>query len=80
MVTICRKGRKAVLTKVPVVSNKGYWLKKLIIYIKNLKVLQNFYHLYKEFFKLLESSCHFDVPKICNLAFLLGIANSIEGQ
>ena len=70
---------RATLTKVQGVLNKGYWLIELIIYAKNLKILQNFFHLFLS--KLLENSCHFDVPKACNLAFLLEIViKSIEGE
>ena len=50
-----------------------------MIYVKNVKILQNFYRLFLS--KLLENSFHFDVPKACNLAYLLEIViNGIEGE
>ena len=54
-------------------------VEKSIIYVKNLKILQNFYHFLLS--KLLENSCYFDVPKFCNLAFVLDIMiNSIKSE
>ena len=55
-------------------------LAQIIGCIRQRLLVKKIDHFGEEFLKLLEISCHFDMPKACHLVLLLGIMISSVGR